>query len=70
LRAAVPGIRRLEVVVNRAAAADAADLLLYSEFESWHALHDYEMHPLHAQLRRAIAPLRVERRVVDYETNS
>lgn len=70
LRAAVPGLRRLELAVNRAAAADAADLVLYSEFETWRALHDYEAHPLHAQLRGVIAPLRVERRVVDYETNS
>jgi hypothetical protein len=68
MRAAVPGLLRLELAVNRASVPDAADLLLYSEFDSWHALRGYEAHPLHAELRGVIAPLRVERRVVDYET--
>jgi hypothetical protein len=45
-----------------------ADLLLYSEFESWPALQGYEAHPLHHELRELIAPLRIERRVVDYQT--
>lgn len=68
MRAAVPGLLRLELAVNRAAVPDAADLLLYCEFASWHALRGYETHPLHAELRGMIAPLRIERRVVDYET--
>lgn len=68
LRAAVPGLVRLEVASNRASAADAADLVLYSEFESWHALQGYDAHPLHVELRGLIGPLRIERRVVDYET--
>jgi hypothetical protein len=68
MRSAVPGLLRLELGTNRAAVSDAADLLLYSEFESWHALQDYEVHPLHEELRGLIAPLRIERRVVDYET--
>ncbi len=68
MRTAVPGLLRLDLGDNRASAPDAADLLLYSEFESWHALQGYEAHPLHVQLRRLIAPLRSERRVVDYET--
>jgi len=68
MRTTVPGLLRLHFGDNRAAAPDAADLLLYSEFESWHALAGYETHPLHVQLRGLIAPLRIERRVVDYET--
>jgi hypothetical protein len=68
LRNAVPGLLRLELGTNRAVADDSADLLLYSEFESWHALHGYETHPLHTELRSLIGPLRTERRVVDYET--
>jgi hypothetical protein len=68
MRNSVPGLLRLDLATNRAAADDAADLLLYSEFESWHALHGYQAHPLHSELRGLIAPLRIERRVVDYET--
>jgi quinol monooxygenase YgiN len=68
MRTTVPGLLRLDLGGNCAAVPDAADLLLYSEFESWRALQGYEAHPLHAQLRRLIAPLRSERRVVDYET--
>jgi hypothetical protein len=68
MRRTVPGLLRLDLGDNRAAVPDAADLLLYSEFESWHALQGYEAHPLHVQLRGLIAPLRSERRVVDYET--
>jgi hypothetical protein len=68
LRSSVPGLLRLELGANRAGVADAADLLLYSEFESWNALQGYEEHPLHDELRGLIAPLRIERRVVNYET--
>jgi Stress responsive A/B Barrel Domain len=68
MRNAVPGLLRLELATNKASVPDAADLLLYSEFESWHALQGYEVHPLHDELRGLIAPLRIERRVVDYET--
>jgi Stress responsive A/B Barrel Domain len=68
MRTTVPGLLRLDLGDNRAAVPDAADLLLYSEFDSWRALQGYEAHPLHVQLRGLIAPLRSERRVVDYET--
>lgn len=68
MRVSVPGLLRLELGVNRARVPDAADLMLYSEFESWPALKGYEAHPLHHELRELIAPLRIERRVVDYQT--
>ena len=67
MRAAVPGLLRLELGVNEARVADAADLLLLAEFESWEALRGYEGHPLHDELRALIGPLRIERRVLDYE---
>ncbi len=63
----MPGLIRLDLGSNRTAASDAADLLLYGEFESWQALRSYEVHPLHDELRRLIGPLRIERRVCDYE---
>ncbi len=67
IRSAVPGVLRMELGVNQSALADAADLLLYSEFESWQALHAYDAHPLHEELRALIGPLRAERRVIDHE---
>ena len=67
LRARICGLRRLELHQNHLRGADAADLLLYAEFDSWPALQSYEAHPLHAELRTLIAPLRTERRVIDHE---
>jgi len=68
MRAAIPGLLRLEVGSSSSKGQDAADLLLFSEFESWSALEVYETHPLHVQLKTLLSPLRKEKRVVDYET--
>ena len=70
LRAHVPGLLRLELGINEVVQPDAADLLLYSEFASWEALRNYELHPLHEELRALIGPIRSERRVVDDEIKS
>jgi hypothetical protein len=67
MRQGIDGLRFLEVGFNRRHAADAADLALYSEFDTWDALVAYEAHPLHGELKDLIGPLRAERRVVDYE---
>ncbi len=67
LRAAVPGVVRLELGQNQAPGPDAADLMLYSEFEDWDALRRYDAHPLHDELKAIIGPARSERRVIDYE---
>ncbi len=67
MRTHVPALLRLELGVNQGQASDAADLLLFSEFEDWEALRAYEFHPLHRELRTLIGPLRCERRVLDYE---
>ena len=67
MRTGIAGLKAVEIGINRRRAGDAADLALYTEFESWSALQDYEAHPLHEELKRLIGPLRVERRVVDYE---
>lgn len=69
MRSGIGGLKALEIGVNKGAASDCADLALYSEFESWEALQAYELHPLHETLKRLIGPLRIERRVVDYETS-
>jgi len=67
LRSTMPGLLRVWLGLNQADSADAADLVLCCEFHSWAALRGYEAHPLHAELRAIIAPLRAERRVVDFE---
>jgi hypothetical protein len=69
MRSGIGGLKALEIGVNRGAASDSADLALYSEFDSWEALEAYELHPLHEALKSLIGPLRIERRVVDYETS-
>jgi hypothetical protein len=71
MRTAIPpieGLRRLELGVNEAPGADAADLLLYGEFDDWEALRGYDAHPLHQELKAIIGPARNERRVVDYQS--
>lgn len=67
LRHGVEGLKSVEIGFNESTVSDAADLVLYSEFDGWSALQAYETHPLHEQLKRLIAPVRTERRVVDYE---
>ncbi|MEP7311233.1 MAG: Dabb family protein [Pseudomonadota bacterium] len=67
MRSGIDGLRRLEIGFNQSRIHDAADLALYSEFVSWSALQAYETHPLHEELKRLIGPMRLERRVVDYE---
>jgi hypothetical protein len=68
MRSGIDGVKAMEIGVNQSGASDAADLALYSEFDSWEALQAYEAHPLHDELRRLIGPMRIERRVVNYET--
>jgi hypothetical protein len=67
MKQGIQGLLTAEIGINRCTAGDAADLALYTEFDSWSALRAYEIHPLHEEFKRLIGPLRVERRVVDYE---
>lgn len=67
MRRTIAGLLRIEFGMNAADSPDAADLVLYSEFESWQALQCYETHPLREELKVILRPLRSERRVVDCE---
>lgn len=67
MRAGIVGLRALEMGVNRSTVADCADIGLYSAFDSWEALRNYEVHPLHQVLKRIIGPIKTDKRVVDYE---
>jgi quinol monooxygenase YgiN len=66
LRGRIPGLVRLEVGVDTSRIDYACDVVLYSEFESQHALDAYATHPEHLRVRDELDGLRVARHQVDY----
>jgi len=67
MRGNVPGLLKIDLGVDASRTADSADIILFSEFESWDALNAYQVHPLHDDFRKVLGPLRTERRLGDYE---
>ena len=67
LRPLITGLRRLDVGIDFAATEQSSDVALYTEFDSREALDAYQVHPAHQEFAAFLAPLRTERRVVDYE---
>ena len=67
LRGHIPGLLRLEVGVDTSRIDYACDVVLYSEFESQHALDAYATHPEHLRVRDELGGLRVARHQVDYD---
>lgn len=63
----IPGLLKIEVGINHFEDANAADVLLYTEFTDRAALAIYQTHPVHETVKPAIRELTLERRVVDYE---
>ncbi len=63
----IPGMLKLEVGLNSEKSGDAADISLYTEFESREALDAYQIHPAHMPVKKFIPLVRTERRVADYE---
>lgn len=63
----IPEIRRLEVGLNIKDSERAADVVLYSEFDSPEALAAYIGHPAHQEVVAFIREIVSETRVVDYE---
>ena len=61
------GLRRLDVGLDFAGTEQSSDVALYTEFDSREALDAYQVHPAHQEFAAFLAPLRSERRVVDYE---
>jgi hypothetical protein len=61
------GLRRLDVGIDFAGTEQSSDVALYTEFDSREALDAYQVHPAHQEFATFLAPLRSERRVVDYE---
>lgn len=62
------GLRRMEVGLNVLPGPDAADVALYAEFESRAAYQAYYDHPAHQALVPFIKDVRIDRRVIDYES--
>jgi hypothetical protein len=67
LHGVIPGLTHIEVGVDFSRGSDAADIVLYSEFESRAALDGYQNHPGHLAMVPIVREWRIERRVVDYE---
>ena len=63
----VPGIIEFEVGVRNDHLDASVDICLVSSFEDRCALQSYIEHPQHSKLSRALAPMRRERHVIDYE---
>lgn len=63
----IPGLLKLEIGLDFSQGPDAADLVLYSEFDTPASLSGYEAHALHHALAPMVREVRIERRVGDYE---
>lgn len=63
----VKGLLKIEVGFDFSNEKDSSDVVLYSEFENREALHQYQIHPDHQDLKKWLSEVRYERRVVDYE---
>ena len=69
MKSKVDGLLIVEVGFDFSNEKDSCDVVLYSEFNSKEALHQYQIHPDHEDIKKWIGEVRYERRVVDYETN-
>lgn len=67
MKSKVAGLIKVEVGFDFSNEKDSSDVVLYSEFESKEALHQYQIHPDHEDLKKWLSEVRYERRVVDYE---
>lgn len=63
----IPGLVTVEVGINELPGEDAAELVLYSEFDSYETLRVYAEHPAHVEVAAKVKQLRSERRVIDYQ---
>lgn len=70
LRGRIPGMRHLEIGVDSSRVAYACDVVLYTEFDSNHALEAYTSHPEHLRVKRELGDLRIARHQVDYSGRS
>lgn len=69
MKSKVDGLLNVEVGFDFSNEKDSCDVVLYSEFENKEALHQYQIHPDHEEIKKWLSEVRYERRVVDYEIN-
>jgi hypothetical protein len=69
MKGKVNGMLKVEVGFDFSNEKDSCDVLLYSEFENKEALHQYQIHPDHEEIKKWLSEVRFERRVVDYEAD-
>lgn len=69
MKGKVKGLLKVEVGFDFSNEKDSCDVVLYSEFENKEALHQYQIHPDHIEIKKWVSEVRYERRVIDYETN-
>ncbi len=62
----VPGILALEVGLAQTGLEATADVVLYMEFDSAHALDAYQAHPHHQSMKPFIGAIRATRHCMDY----
>lgn len=67
MQSKVSGMIKAEVGFDFSNEKDSCDVVLYSEFENKEALHQYQVHPDHEEIKKWLSEVRYERRVVDYE---
>jgi hypothetical protein len=67
MRNKVDGLIKIEVGFDFSNEKDSCDVVLYSEFENKEALHQYQIHRDHEEIKKWLGEVRYERRVVDYE---
>ena len=67
MKGKVNGLLKVEVGFDFSKEKDSCDVVLYSEFESKEALHQYQIHPDHEAIKKWIGEVRSERRVMDFE---
>jgi hypothetical protein len=67
LNGKISGLIKIEVGFNYSDAETAADIVLYSEFESKEVLASYMTHPLHVEAGKTVRPVTCNRRMIDFE---
>ena len=68
MKSKVDGLLKIEVGFDFSKEKDSCDVVLYTEFENKEALHQYQNHQDHQEIKKWINDVRYERRAVDYET--
>jgi hypothetical protein len=67
MKSKVHGLGKIEVGFDFSNEKDSCDVVLYSEFENKEALHRYQIHSDHEEIKKWLRDVRFERRVIDYE---